>query len=416
MAVEFGRKLGETTADHTEGFVNFARMREERATKARAAMRANTLPVCLLCKPENIRYVTGTKYFEFLKQIRYALAFVEHDSILYEPLGNPTGECSWIKTENRRLSSHWAEQSPGRDATWNMAKRFAMGIKSELKQKGLEKERLGVDELDEPARQALKEAGIEIVNAMPVMLEARAVKTQDEINCLHKAAVIADTAHYALYKAIKPGVRERDISAVGMEALLRAGAETVWSVTVASGGYIGGRSVNSDRIMQVGDVVTVDICRATYMGYNTCCYRNYIVGRKPTDKEIEMHKKSYERIYKIMDAIKPGVTTADVAKHWVTAKERGLPSEEYMWMDDLEHGIGLSLYEYPITNRLWSFDYPQTFEKGMTMAVEAMEFDPAVGRTKLEEMLVVTDTGVEIFTRMPVKDMMIASPIVTAER
>jgi hypothetical protein len=48
------------------------------------------------------------------------------------------------------------------------------------------------------------------------------------------------------------------------------------------------------------------------------------------------------------------------------------------------------------------------------MAVEAMEFDPAVGRTKLEEMIVVGDKGAEIMTKMPVKDMMVAAPILTA--
>jgi Xaa-Pro aminopeptidase len=56
-----------------------------------------------------------------------------------------------------------------------------------------------------------------------------------------------------------------------------------------------------------------------------------------------------------------------------------------------------------------------TIEKGMTMAVECMEFHPMVGRSKLEEMVVVTDDGAEIFTRMPVKQMMIADPITTAD-
>ena len=56
-----------------------------------------------------------------------------------------------------------------------------------------------------------------------------------------------------------------------------------------------------------------------------------------------------------------------------------------------------------------------TIEKGMTMAVECMEFDPLVGRTKLEEMVVVTDDGAEVFTRMPVKDIMISNPITVAD-
>jgi Xaa-Pro aminopeptidase len=50
----------------------------------------------------------------------------------------------------------------------------------------------------------------------------------------------------------------------------------------------------------------------------------------------------------------------------------------------------------------------------MTLAVEAMVTDPEIGRTKLEEMVVITDKGPEIITRMPVKDMMIANPICTA--
>lgn len=120
-------------------------------------------------------------------------------------------------------------------------------------------------------------------------------------------------------------------------------------------------------------------------------------------------------MYKVIDAIKPGVTTADAAKHWVPASERGYSSEEYVWCDELGHGLGLWLYEYPITNRLWSLDHPMTYEKGMTMAVEAMEYAPEIGRTKLEEMVVVTDAGAEVITRMPVKDMMMTSLIATAE-
>ena len=80
------------------------------------------------------------------------------------------------------------------------------------------------------------------------------------------------------------------------------------------------------------------------------------------------------------------------------------------------HGLGLSLYEYPVTNRLWSLKHPQVYEKGMTMAVEALDpIDPALGRLKVEEMIVVTDTGVEILNTLPSKDMMIAHPFLLAE-
>ena len=420
MAGQYGLKLGSAgmVSDTRAGIINADRMRGERKAKAQEALRKNGIPAALLFRPENIRYAASTMFLDFIDRLRYCLAFADHDPLIFMPgalPGRPLGGAYWIKPEQVRLSLHWAQQSPGPDAVRDTTRRFAEGIRDELKQKGLEKEKLGIDDIDEAGRQALVDAGLNLVNVMPVMLEARAVKTEDEINCIHMAAVLADAAHYAMYQAIKPGTRERDIKAVGTDTLLRLGAEEVGVVLVMSGGMIGGVSMGSDRIIQPGDVVTIDISRVSYLGYQTCFYRNYVVGRKPTEKEKDLHKKSYERMYTVLNAIKPGVSTADLAKHWVVATEKGFPSEEYMWCDDLAHGLGLWLYEYPIVNRLWSIDHPMTIEKGMTMAVEAMEFDPMVGRTKLEEMIVVTDSGVEIFTRMPVKDMMIASPITTAE-
>ena len=386
--------------------INTARMREERLAKAQASLKKHGIAACLLMRPENMRYVTSTKAVNFIDQLRYSVAFAEHDPIVYElPPGNLFGVCPWVKPENLKLAILWADEACGPDATWERAQKFARSIKQDLKDKGLEKEKLGIDKLDEPGQRALREAGIETVDVMPAMLEARAVKTEDEINCLMMAVAISEVGWYALYEALKPGILGRDLIAVANKAMYSAGAEDVW-------GVLGG--ARNTGIVQVGDVITVDFCRITYLGYNTCYYRNIIVGRKPNQKEMDMHKRSYERVYNVIEAIKPGATTADAAKHWLPAKERGYPTEEYTWCEDLAHGLGLWLYEYPTINRLWSFDYPMTLEKGMTMAVEAMEFDPAVGRTKLEEMIVVGDKGAEVMTKMPIKDMMIASPIITA--
>jgi len=386
--------------------INTARMREERLAKAQASLKKHGIAACLLMRPENMRYVTSTKAVNFIDQLRYSVAFAEHDPIVYElPPGNLFGKCPWVKPENLKLAILWADEACGPAAARERAQKFAQSIKQDLKEKGLEKEKLGIDKLDEPGQQALREAGIETVDVMPAMLEARAVKTEDEIYCMMMAVAISEVGWYAAYEALKPGVLGRDVIAAANKAMYAAGAEDVW-------GVLGG--AKNTGIVQVGDVITIDFCRITYLGYNTCYYRNIIVGRKPNQKEMDMHKRSYERVYNVIEAIKPGATTADAAKHWQPAKEKGYPTEEYVWCEDLAHGLGLWLYEYPTINRLWSFDHPMTIEKGMCMAVEAMEFDPEVGRTKLEEMIVVGDNGAEIMTKMPVKDMMISSPILTA--
>jgi Xaa-Pro aminopeptidase len=410
--IELAPKLtfGVSGTDWNEG-INFSRMREQRLAKARAALRKYDIPACVLTRPENIRYATGSKGLDFIDQSRYTLVSPGHDPVLYEPHGTLAGVHPWIKPENIRQSFHWANQACGPDATWDTAKKFAASIKGELKELGLEKEKIGIDSVDEPGRQALKEAGLKTIDAMPVMLEARAVKTSDEINCLKMAVAIAEVGWCALYEAMKPGVRDRDLVAVANEAMYKAGSEDIWMVIVSSGGP----SQVTDKIIRVGDVVTVDFVRCTYMGYNTCFYRNAVVGQKPTDKMKDQYKRIYERLYKVLDAIKPGVTTGEVARLWESAKEKGAPSEDSVWCDDMGHGIGLWLYEYPVTNRLWSLDHPQTYEEGMTMAVEALDPDWTIGRVKVEEMIVVTSSGIELLTRLPIKDMMIAHPLLMAE-
>jgi len=413
MAGAFGLKLGSggMAYDYSIGPINYERMRRERTSKTQTALKKNGIAAALLFRPENIRYATSTKFIEFVDRLRYSLVFAEQDAILFETPGRSIWDVPWIKPEQFRLSLQWACQSPGREASWESARQFAEGIKRELDQLGLANEPLGIDEIDEAGRQALVEAGLKLVNVMPVMLEARAVKTRDEINCVHMITAICDAAHYAMYEAIKPGVRERDIRAVGIDSLIRNGAEDVWDVLVSSGGQMRGLSMNMDKIIQPGDVVTIDITRATYMGYNSCYYRNFKVSTKPSAREKDLHNRSYDRMYKVIDAIRPGITAAELAENWATAEEKGLPTDRLMWCDDLAHGLGLWLYEYPICNRLWSLKHPMVIEEGMTMAVEAMEFDPLVGRTKLEEMLVVTANGTEIFSKVPVKDMIVASPI-----
>ena len=133
---------------------------------------------------------------------------------------------------------------------------------------------------------------------------------------------------------------------------------------------------------------------------------------KPSEKQKDKYNRMNDRLYKVLDAIRPGITTAEVAELWETAGQKGFTSEEAAWCDDMGHGIGLFLYEYPVINRLWSIDHPQVLEEGMTIAVEALDpVDPSLGRIKVEEMIVITKKGVEILNTIPSQGMMVAHPL-----
>ena len=169
----------------------------------------------------------------------------------------------------------------------------------------------------------------------------------------------------------------------------------------------------SSRIIQVSDLVYGSLCGLIYMGYGTCTYRSFIVGRKPTDKEKDWYKRVLDRINAIIEEIKPGKTTADAAKHFPPASTWGYKEEVELLASEIGHGLGLggggsSGYDMPIINRQWSLKFPQVFEEGMTIAVESREGERRVGGVRLEDMLVVTKDGAEIMDRFPRDEILVA--------
>ena len=393
--------------------INAARMREERANKLREVMKKNGVAACLLEREDNIRYATGLPGDAFMPGLRYCLFFAEHEPIMWEHAGRyeRRNEWPWVKPENWRIARCWLGGVCGTEATNETAKLFASEIVRELKDRGLQGEKLGVTALDGPSLRALGEMGIQTFDAQSLMFEARKVKTQDEINCLKMIAAITDRAWCKLYETMKPGMRDIDLTAIGYQAMIEAGAEIGGVVPFFSGPSTFERGLAmTDRIIEPGDIVYGDITNFGYLGYKTCLYRTFIVGRKPNQREKDLYKKLLDNQNSIIEAIKRGSTTADAAKHFKPASTWGYDDEDRVFTIEIGHGIGLFLYELPIINRLWSLKYPQTFETGNVMAIESRDGEPGLG-VRLEDMIVVTEKGAELLSRFPRDEIIVAGEI-----
>jgi Xaa-Pro aminopeptidase len=393
--------------------INVSRMREERAHRLRAVMKRHRVAACLLEREDNIRYATGLPGDAFMPGLRYCLFFVEHEPVIWEHAGRHElrGEWPWVKPENWRIARCWLGGICGQEAVQETAGVFAAEIAQELQKKGLKGEKLGVTSLDGASLRALGELGIQTFDAQSLLFEARAVKTADEINCLKMIAAITDRAWYKLYEAIKPGVRDIDLTALGHQAMIEAGAEIGGVVPFFSGPSTFERGLAmTDRIIQPGDIVYGDITNFGYLGYKTCLYRTFIVGKKPTQKHKDLYQGLLEKQNAIIGAIKPGATTADAARHFKPASTWGYPDEDHVFTIEIGHGIGLYLYEMPIINRLWSLKHPQAFEVGNTMAIESREGEPGTG-VRLEDMIVVTEKGAELLSRFPRDEIIVAGAI-----
>ncbi len=393
--------------------INTARLRQERADKLREVMRKNNVAACLLEREDNIRYATGLAGDAFMPGLRYCLFFAEGDPVIWEHAGRfeRIDEFPWVKPENWRIARCWLGGACGNEATAHTAKRFASEIVQVLRERGLKSEKLGTTAVDGAGLRALAEAGVQTFDAQWLLFEARKVKTQDEINCLKMIAAITDRAWCKIYEALKPGMRDIDLTAIGYQAMIEGGAEIGGAVPIFSGPSTFERGfAMTDRIIQPGDMVFGDITSFGFMGYKPCVYRTFIAGRRPNQKEKNLYKKLLENQNSILEAIKPGATTADAAMKFKPAKAWGYEDEDRVFTIEIGHGIGLFLYEPPIINRLWSLEHPQTFEVGNVIAVESREGEPGLG-VRLEDMVVVTEKGAEIISRFP-RDEITAAGII----
>ncbi|MDP6560200.1 MAG: M24 family metallopeptidase, partial [Candidatus Binatia bacterium] len=390
--------------------INVERMNRERSEKALETLRKHNIPTLLAARPENTRYLTGLRGPEFVPQLWYVLFFAEHDPVVFHHAGwihMYPSQAPWIK--HWRLARSWLNRGCGSDATVEEARLFADGIHRELEDRGLQNEPLGVMGFDGPAQQALTVKGIKTVDGWPLMLEATKTKTVDEINCLKMAFSATDAAWNKAWELLKPGAIDVEVSRRSLMAAYDSGADEVPPGYFRSGPTSFDRAYeNTQRMFNYGDLAYAAFCGVGYLGYKTCYYRTFSIGRQPETHVKDWYRTLVERLDRVIDAIKPGATTADAARHFPPASQWGYTEEAELLTLEIGHGIGLHHYGYPIINRQWSPDHPQVFEAGMTIAIEGREGEPNMGGVRLEDAVVVTENGAELIDHWPRQEILVA--------
>ena len=246
------------------------------------------------------------------------------------------------------------------------------------------------------------------MDGQQVFLEARRIKTPDEISLLAQACAMVDAAYEQLYEFLRPGVRENECVGLVSKVLYDLGSEYVEGVNAISGERCAPHPhVYSDRLIRPGDPAFFDILHS-HLGYRTCYYRCFAVGSASRGM-----RDAYTRCREYMDQaialVKPGTTTADIVSVWPRAEEFGFPDEMAAFALQYGHGVGLSIWEKPVFSRLVSLDHPEVLEEGMVFALET--YWPAgdgYSAARIEEEVVVTADGCEVITKFPAEKLLIA--------
>ena len=236
---------------------------------------------------------------------------------------------------------------------------------------------------------------IELVPTNRLVEDLRQVKDEEEIAAIEAACRIADETFEHILPFLRPGATERDVM-LELEWHMRKEhhAEVAFDTIVASGfrsALPHGRA--SEKALEMGDFVTLDF-GARLDGYNSDITRTVIFG-PPTEEQRLVYQTVLDAQLRALEAIKPGVEGKQVdavARDFI----RKAGHEEHFG-----HGLGHSLGRQVHDGPGFSIRSDLTLAPGMVITVEPGIYIPGWGGVRIEDDIVVTESGCRVLTRAP---------------
>jgi Xaa-Pro aminopeptidase len=229
--------------------------------------------------------------------------------------------------------------------------------------------------------------GVLPILATDVLRGLRMVKEECEVDALRKAGAAIDRVHARVPEFLRPGRTEADVAADIAEAIVAEGHSEVAFIIVGSGPHAADPHHSySDRELQEGDIVVVDIGGAYRPGYHSDSTRTYSIG-EPRHDVAQQYSVLQRAQRAACAAVRPGVTAerVDAAARDVLA-EAGLAE---FFVHRTGHGIGLSVHEEPYI--VAGNDLPLT--AGMAFSIEPGIYFPGRWGARIEDIVVVTEDG-----------------------
>jgi Xaa-Pro aminopeptidase len=316
---------------------------------------------------------------------------------------------SCLNPEDIRVAVGWMRGANVPEVNRRLSQNAINEIKAELEKHGVADMPIAVDEVEMYIVEALQNAGLKIANGYDAMFDARIIKSPDELKIIELSASLVDGVYSQIFDRIKPGVKENEIVGWIYGWLIENGVDRISGVNCVSGPRSNPHPHDySDRMIRPGDLVFIDIM-SHYLGYATCYYRTFAVTRA-TQNQRDVYKRALDWLQASIDVVRPGVTTADVASVWPTAKELGYEDEAAAFALALGHGIGISHHEKPWISRAYSLDNPVTLEAGMHFALETFYGEGDDG-ARIESQVIVTEDGNRVITKFPCEELLVCNPI-----
>jgi Xaa-Pro aminopeptidase len=233
---------------------------------------------------------------------------------------------------------------------------------------------------------------IELVPVVGLLETLRQFKDPQELEIMKAAAKIADDAFLHIVDWIRPGLTEREV-ALELEIFMRKqGADSSSFDTIVASGPRSAlpHGVATDKVIEKNEFVKMDF-GALYKGYCSDITRTICLG-KPNDKHKAIYDIVLEAQLKSLDEIKPGMTGKEadaIARDLIAAHGFG-----ESFGHSLGHGLGMAVHENPRLSKVSD----DVLQPGMVVTVEPGIYLPDFGGVRIEDDIVITETGIEKLT------------------
>ena len=342
--------------------------------KLRQAMAQKELDAIVLFSPVNIRYFA--KFF-----ITDGAAVITRDG-------------AWMFTDSRYIEAAQAQTDELEVLLIDQEHKLSDRIRTALE--GCE--RVGAEELSLPHGDWLDweaKLGRSLIPAQELLTELRTIKTKYELDSIVAAQRIAEKALDEVLGLIRPGMSERELAAELTYRMLRHGGEGNSFDPIAVTGKKSSmpHGVPGDELIQAGDVVTMDFgCLVN--GYCSDMTRTVAVGHA-SDEMRKVYDTVLEAQLAGISTFKAGVTGAAV--HNAAAKVIADAGYGPYFGHGFGHSLGLEIHEPPRA----STGNDKLLPAGAVITAEPGIYLPGKFGVRIEDMVLVTETGCENLTRAP---------------
>lgn len=393
-----------------EGGIDVAAVRGYRLGRLRAEMRARDIAACLLFDPVSVRYATGARnmqVFHARNPSRYLLVTADGPVILYEFTGamHLADGLETIDEVRPAVTASYVAAGPGiaaRERRW--AAETAATL-TELVGRGAT---VGIERVNAGAARSLAARGFRLVDAQEPVERARAIKSAEEVKCVRASLRATEVAVARLRAAIRPGITETELWSVLHQAVIAQGGDYVETRLLNAGPRTNPwfQETGARRI-EAGELICLDTDVVGCFGYYSDSSRTFHAGPgRPTATQRDLYRTAHEQVHHNMAVLGPGLTFRDYAERAWEIPERFFANRYYL----SAHGCGMT-GEYPYLYHRADFPaagYDGVVEPGMTLCVESFVGEAGGGEgVKLEQQVLVTETGTELLSRFPFEDALL---------